>query len=50
MFFHDDSMLPTEASMWDHLDETSSSGYQDSLVLHMVHKPIQVSFQREEDR
>lgn len=36
--------------MWDHLDEASSSGYQDSLVLHMIHKPIQVSFQKEEDR
>jgi len=50
MYFHDDVMLPMEASMWDHLDETNPSGYQDSLVLHMIHKPVQVSFQKEEDR
>lgn len=51
MFFHDDAQLPMEVSMWDHLDETgSSSGYQDSLVLHMIHKPVQISFQMEEER
>lgn len=50
MFFHDDVLLPMDASMWDHLDETISSGYQDSLVLHMIHKPVQVSFQKEEER
>ncbi len=50
MFFHDDIQLPMEVSMWDHLDETNPSGYQDSLVLHMIHKPVQVSFQKDEER
>ena len=50
MFFHDDVQLPMDVPMWDHLDDASSSGYQDSLVLHMLHKPVQVSFQKEDDR
>lgn len=50
LFLHDDSMLPADASMWEHLDEISPTGYQDSLVLHMIHKPVQVSFESEEER
>jgi len=49
LFFHDDTQLPTDVSMWDHLDE-GSQGYQDSLVMHMVYKPVQVSLQEEEER
>ena len=49
LFFHDDTQLPTDVSMWDHLDEVSQ-GYQDSLVMHMVYKPVQVSLQKEEER
>jgi len=48
LFFHDDTQLPSDVSMWDHLDEVAP-GYQDSLVMHMVHKPVQVSFQSEEE-
>jgi hypothetical protein len=43
-------MLPADASMWEHLDEISPTGYQDSLVMHMIHKPVQVSFVSEEER
>ena len=49
LFFHDDTQLPADVSMWDHLDDVAPA-YQDSLVMHMVHKPVQVSFQSEEER
>ena len=49
LYLHDDSLLPSNVAMWDHLDEVSPS-YQDSLVMHMVHKPIQVSFDQDPDR
>ncbi len=50
LFFHDDAQLPVDTAMWDHLDTVNSAGYQDSLVLHMIHKPLKISFQKEEDR
>ena len=43
-------MLPADVSMWEHLDESAPTGYQDSLVMHMIHKPVQVSLDSEEDR
>jgi hypothetical protein len=46
LFLHDDVQLPSDASMWDHLDEITPA-YQDSLVMHMLHKPIRVSFDRD---
>ena len=49
LFLHDDNQVPSDVSMWDHLDEVAP-GYQDSLVMHMIHKPVQVSFQGAEDR
>lgn len=49
LYLHDDSILPTTASMWDHLDAVAP-GYQDSLVMHMLHKPIEVSFNQDPDR
>ena len=49
LYLHDDQQLPQELSMWDYLDD-SVPGYQDSIVLHMVHKPIVVSFEEEEQR
>ena len=49
LYLHDDSMLPSNIAMWDHLDEVAPS-YQDSLVMHMLHKPIQVSFDQDPDR
>ena len=45
LYFHDDTMLPGDVSMWDYLDDIVP-GYQDSLVMHMVHKPIRVSFDK----
>lgn len=48
LFLHDDSQLPSDMSMWDHLDEVAPS-YQDGLVMHMIHKPVQVLFQGAED-
>ena len=36
-------------SMWDRLDEVAP-GYQDTLVMHMIHKPIEVSFAKDPDR
>ena len=50
LFFHDDVPLPLDVALWDHLDEVNAAGYQDSIVLHMIHKPIRVSFQKEEER
>lgn len=50
LFFHDDIQLPMDVSMWDHLDDIHSAGYQDSLVLHILHKPIKVSLNVEEER
>ena len=50
LFLHDDSQLPMDVSMWEHLDEISPGGYQDSIVMHMIHKPIQVSLQGDEER
>ncbi len=50
LYFHDDTALPLDAAMWDHLDEVHAQGYQDSLVLHMMHKPIKVSFNKDDDR
>ena len=50
LYLHDDSMLPADVSMWEHLDDSAPTGYQDSLVMHMIHKPVQVSLQGEEDR
>ena len=35
--------------MWDYLDETVP-GYQDSLVLHMIYKPVMVGYEEDEDR
>lgn len=35
--------------MWDYLDDTVP-GYQDTLVLHMIHKPIIVCLETEEDK
>jgi hypothetical protein len=46
LYLHDDTQLPSTVSMWDHLDEIAPV-YQDSLVMHMLHKPIQVSFDRD---
>ena len=43
-------MLPPDVSMWEHLDESVPTGYQDSLVMHMIYKPVQISFDSEEDR
>ncbi|XP_019851329.1 PREDICTED: uncharacterized protein LOC100638387 isoform X1 [Amphimedon queenslandica] len=48
LFLHDDQQLPSEMSMWDYLDD-GVPGYQDTLVLHMIHKPIIVSLETEED-
>ena len=45
LYFHDDTMVPSDVSMWDYLDDVAPS-YQDSLVMHMLHKPIQVSFDK----
>ena len=49
LYLHDDSLLPSTVSMWDHLDEVAPA-YQDSLVMHMLHKPIEVSFDKDPDR
>ncbi|XP_019852599.1 PREDICTED: ras guanine nucleotide exchange factor K-like isoform X1 [Amphimedon queenslandica] len=48
LFLHDDQQLPSGMSMWDYLDD-SFPGYQDTLVLHMIHKPIIVSLETEAD-
>ena len=40
--------MPNDTSMWEHLDE-HHHGYQDSIVLHMIHKPIRVSLKSEEE-
>jgi hypothetical protein len=48
LYLHDDQQLPSENSMWDYLDDTVP-GYQDSLVLHMVHKPVIVSLENDEE-
>ena len=50
LYLHDASSLPGDASMWDYLDNEVASNYQDSIVMHMVHKPVQVSMLTEEDR
>ena len=49
LYLHDDSLLPSTTSMWDHLDEVAP-GYQDSLIMHMLYKPINVSFDQDPDR
>ncbi|XP_064383914.1 uncharacterized protein LOC135332919 isoform X2 [Halichondria panicea] len=49
LYFHDDTELPLDSQMWTYLDSHYQGGYQDSLVLHMVHKPIKVSFDSAED-
>ena len=49
LYLHDDQQLPNEMSMWDYLDDTVP-GYQDSLVLHMVYKPVLVCLEGEEER
>jgi hypothetical protein len=48
LYLHDDSLLPNNVSMWNHLDEVAPA-YQDSLVMHMLHKPIEVSFDEDRD-
>ena len=49
LFLHDDQQLPSDQSMWDYLDDLVP-GYQDSLVLHMIHKPVMVCLDGEEER
>lgn len=49
LYLHDDQLLPMDSSMWDYLDEVVPN-YQDSLVLHMVHKQVLVSFENQDER
>jgi len=36
--------------MWKYLDEQFPSGYQDTLVLHMMYKPVKVSYELDQTR
>ena len=49
LYLHDDQPVPNDISMWDYLDD-AVPGYQDSLVLHMIHKPVIVGYENEEER
>lgn len=49
LYLHDNQQLPSDLSLWDYLDDTVP-GYQDSLVLHMIHKPVIVCLENLDDR
>ena len=36
--------------MWEYLDGQFPSGYQDTLVLHMMYKPVKVCYERDQNR
>ena len=37
LFLHNNEMLPHTSSMWEYLDQQFPSGYQDTVVLHMMY-------------
>ena len=43
-------MIPHNSSMWEYLDGQFPSGYQDTLVLHMMYKPVKVCYERDQSR
>lgn len=50
LFLHNNEMIPHNSSMWEYLDGQFPSGYQDTLVLHMMYKPVKVCYERDQNR
>lgn len=50
LYLHDEAALPQQDKLWDYLDQKFTSGYQDTLVLHLDPSPLRAELAGEEGR
>lgn len=50
LYLHDETVLPRQAKLWDYLDQKFTSGYQDTLVLHLDPSPLRAELAGEVER
>ena len=50
LYLHDETAMPRQAKLWDYLDQKFTSGYQDTLVLHLEPSPLRAELAGEEGR
>nr|WEL12724.1 ras guanine nucleotide exchange factor K-like [Halisarca dujardinii] len=48
LFLHDEEMIKRPAKLWEYLDCKFSTGYQDTLVVHLEHRVVKVQLIGEE--